>query len=534
MYLRLGDKLLLHHTKKTSMHTESTSPTRAASADFLRLEGVHKRFAGVHALRGVDLSIAPGEIYHLLGENGCGKSTLIKIISGAQPPSAGRIYIDGVLQAALTPLQSLSLGIETVYQDLSLLPNMSVAENVALSEQLVKHHGRLARLFDSRELKRTAARALQAVNLPTTAAFLDNRVDELPIATRQLVAIARAIATSAKLVIMEEPTTSLTQKEVDALIQVINGLRANGVAVLFVSHKLDECIAIGGQAIVFRDGAKVAQAPIQDFSKAELGHLMTGKQLSQARYRVDAQCHQELLKVQDLTRNGFFEQVSFAVRQGEILGITGLLDSGRNELALALAGVEAADAGIIMLDARPLVLKTPADAIAHGIGYVPEDRISEGLFLGKSIRDNIVTTVLRKMQGKFGALNSAACQQLAEDTVERLQIATPDVDRAVQSLSGGNQQRVLIGRWLAINPRILILHGPTVGVDVGSKDIIYRIIQGLAEQGMGVILISDDLPELLQNCDRLLLMKKGRIAHHFDATDLSETDLYHHLVSDRN
>jgi len=512
------------------MNRQITSPAGTASADFLRLEGVHKRFAGVHALRGVDLTIAAGEIYHLLGENGCGKSTLIKIISGAQPPSAGRIYIDGVLQTALTPLQSLSLGIETVYQDLSLLPNMSVAENVALSEQLVNSNGRLARLFDRDELKRTAARALQAVNLPTTAVFLDTRVDELPIATRQLVAIARAIATSAKLVIMDEPTTSLTQKEVDALIAVINGLRANGVAVLFVSHKLDECIAIGGHAIVFRDGAKVAQGPIQDFSKAQLGHLMTGKQLSQARYRVDAPCHQELLKVQGLTRRGFFEQVSFVVGQGEILGITGLLDSGRNELALA--GVEAAEVGTITLDARVLALKTPGDAIAHGIGYVPEDRISEGLFLGKSIRDNIVTAVLRKMQGKFGALNSAACQKLAEDTVERLQIATPDVDRAVQSLSGGNQQRVLIGRWLAINPRILILHGPTVGVDVGSKDIIYRIIQGLAQQGMGVILISDDLPELLQNCDRLLLMKKGRISHHFDASDLSESDLYRHLISD--
>ncbi|WP_171426945.1 sugar ABC transporter ATP-binding protein [Herbaspirillum rubrisubalbicans] len=517
------------------MTSQTTSkPPALAAQEFLRLQGVHKRFAGVHALRGIDLSIHAGEIYHLLGENGCGKSTLIKIIAGAQPPSEGEIYIQGERVEQLTPLASLSLGIETVYQDLSLLPNMSVAENVALSEQLVRHQGRLARLFDRSALNETAGRALRAVNLPASAEFLDTRVDELPIATRQLIAIARAIATSARMVIMDEPTTSLTQKEVDALVKVINGLRANGVAVLFVSHKLDECFAIGGQAIVFRDGEKVAQGPIQEFTKARLGQLMTGKQLSEERYRVDAQLHKTRLEVRALTRAGAFEDVSFALREGEILGITGLLDSGRNELALALAGVAPAQAGQIVLDGQTLKLQTPGDAITHGIGYVPEDRISEGLFLDKSIRDNIITTILRKMRGKFGALDAAACERFSVDTVRQLQIATPDVERPVQSLSGGNQQRVLIGRWLAINPRVLILHGPTVGVDVGSKDIIYRIIQDLARQGMGVILISDDLPELLQNCDNLLLMKRGRIVRRFEVEGLSESDLSHDLVTEQS
>jgi len=517
------------------MSTHDTSrPDGAPAQEFLRLQGIHKRFAGVHALRGIDLTIHAGEIYHLLGENGCGKSTMIKIIAGAQPPSEGEIFIQGERVAELTPLASLSLGIETVYQDLSLLPNMSVAENVALSAQLVRHQGRLARLFDRSALNDTAARALRAVNLPATAAFLDTRVDELPIATRQLIAIARAIATSARMVIMDEPTTSLTQKEVDALVKVINGLRANGVAVLFVSHKLDECFAIGGQAIVFRDGEKVAQGPIQTFTKAQLGQLMTGKQLSEERYRVDAQLQKTRLEVTALTRRAAFEDVSFTLHEGEILGITGLLDSGRNELALALAGVEPAHGGQIVLDGQRLSLRAPGDAITHGIGYVPEDRISEGLFLDKSIRDNIITTILRKMRGKFGALDAAACQRFSVDTVRQLQIATPDVDRPVQSLSGGNQQRVLIGRWLAINPRVLILHGPTVGVDVGSKDIIYRIIQDLAKQGMGVILISDDLPELLQNCDNLLLMKRGRIVRRFEVEGLSESDLAHDLVSEQS
>ena len=499
---------------------------------FLEVQDVHKRFAGVHALRGIDLTIEAGEIYHLLGENGCGKSTLIKIISGAQAPSQGRLLINGVSHASLSPLQALTLGIETVYQDLSLLPNMSVAENVALSEQLVNGNGKLMRRFDRRAVEATAIRALATVNLPTDVAFLATRADELPIATRQLLAIARAIATRAQMVIMDEPTTSLTQKEVDNLVAVIEGLRAQGVAVLFVSHKLDECFAIGGQAIVFRDGAKVVQGPIAGFTKAQLAHWMTGKQLDGARYRNPSYGNGELLEVKGLGRKEYFRDFDFVLHKGEILGITGLLDSGRNELALALAGVQAADRGSIALEGGEVVLRTPGDAIRHNIGYVPEDRLSEGLFLDKSIRDNIITTVLNSLRGRCGALDARRSQQLAEDTVASLQIATPDVDRPVQSLSGGNQQRVLIGRWLAIRPRVLILHGPTVGVDVGSKDIIYKIVQRLAEEGLGVILVSDDLPELLQNCDRILMMRKGRIAHNFDVEGLTESELYRTLVSD--
>jgi simple sugar transport system ATP-binding protein len=495
------------------MQATHASATPTGRRVFLEVQDVHKRFAGVHALRGIDLTIEAGEIYHLLGENGCGKSTLIKIISGAQPPSQGRIVIDGRPHDALSPLQALTLGIETVYQDLSLLPNMSVAENVALSEQLVSTGGKLARRFDGKAVAATAVRALETVKLPTDA-------------------IARAVATRARMVIMDEPTTSLTQKEVDNLVHVVEALRAQGVAVLFVSHKLDECMAMGGQAIVFRDGTKVAQGPIKGFTKAELAHWMTGKQLDGARYRHRSHDGDVLLKVEALGRGAQFSDVGFTLHKGEILGITGLLDSGRNELAMALAGVQAADRGRISLAAKEITLKTPADGIRQGIGYVPEDRLNEGLFLDKPIRDNIVTAVLGRLRGRFGALDARQCQALAERTVADLQIATPDVDRPVQSLSGGNQQRVLIGRWLAIDPRVLILHGPTVGVDVGSKDTIYRIVQRLAEQGLGVILVSDDLQELLQNCDRILLMRKGRIAHDFDAQGLAESELYRALVSD--
>jgi simple sugar transport system ATP-binding protein len=499
---------------------------------FLDVVGVHKRFAGVHALKGVSVRIHAGRIYHLLGENGCGKSTLIKIISGAQPPDEGQIVIEGQAFDHLSPLQSLAAGIETVYQDLSLIPNLTVAENIGLTEQLVASEGRLAARLDRRRLADTAMRALAAVGLATDAAFRATPVEQLPIAQRQLIAIARAIACRARMVIMDEPTTALTKREVDNLIAVVSGLQRQGVAVLFVSHKLDECYAIGGEVIVFRDGQKVTQGPIANYTKADLTRLMTGKQLTGERYRAQPTHGDTLLELHQLGRAGCFDDVSFTLARGEILGITGLLDSGRNELALALAGVAPATHGTLSIAGEVVRLRTPGDAINRGIGYVPEDRLNEGLFLDKSIAENIVAVVLNKLRGRFGALDASRGSTLARGTVHDLQIATPDVERPVQSLSGGNQQRVLIGRWLTIKPRVLILHGPTVGVDVGSKDTIYRIVQRLATQGLAVILISDDLPELLQNCDRILLMTKGRLAATFDATGVDEAELYRALLTE--
>jgi simple sugar transport system ATP-binding protein len=315
---------------------------------------------------------------------------------------------------------------------------------------------------------------------------------------------------------------------------VLARLRADGVAVLFVSHKLDECYAIGGEVIVLRDGQKMAQGPIENYTKAQISELMTGKHLSTERYRAqgEAGATQVVLDVQGLGRKGQFADVSFKLHKGEILGVTGLLDSGRNELARALAGVAPADMGTVTLDGMRVRLHSPADAKAQRIGYVPEDRLNEGLFLDKPIRDNVVTAMIASLRDRFGQIDRKRAQELAERTVKDLQIATPDVDKPVQSLSGGNQQRVLIGRWLAIDPRVLILHGPTVGVDVGSKDIIYRIMQRLSKEGIGIILISDDLPELLQNCDRILMMKKGRVANEYRADRLNEADLYHALLSE--
>jgi simple sugar transport system ATP-binding protein len=284
--------------------------------------------------------------------------------------------------------------------------------------------------------------------------------------------------------------------------------------------------------IVLRDGQKMAQGPIADYTKTQISELMTGRHLSSERYREGEVGKEVVLDVKGFTRGAQFRDVSFALHRGEILGVTGLLDSGRNELARALAGVAPAESGTVTLEGRHVVLRTPAHAKDHRIGYVPEDRLNEGLFLDKPIRDNVITAMISSLRDRFGQIDRARAQQLAEQTVKDLQIATPGVDKPVQSLSGGNQQRVLIGRWLAIDPRVLILHGPTVGVDVGSKDIIYRIMQKLSQRGIGIILISDDLPELLQNCDRILMMKKGRVANQYRADQLNEAELYHALLSE--
>jgi len=396
----------------------------------------------------------------------------------------------------------------------------------------VESGGHLAHRLDLARLAGTAARALGAVNLPSDRRFLSTRVDELPIATRQLIAIARAIATDAKLVIMDEPTTALTKREVENLIGVVNKLSAQGVAVLFVTHKLDECKSIGGRAIVLRDGQKVMEGDIAEHSKRDLSYWMTGKVIDDVRYRQAEMGTERLLEVCTLGRRNSFRDVSFSLNHGEILGITGLLDSGRNELALALAGVSPADHGTIGIEGHAVRLVQPTDAIAAGIGYVPEDRLSEGLFLEKPIRLNIIAEVLDRLLGRFGLLDVRRSRAFAQGIAQDLQIVTPDLGNPVQSLSGGNQQRVLIGRGLTIKPKLLVLHGPTVGVDVGSKDTIFRIIQKLADDGMGVIIISDDLPELLQNCDRILVMRRGTVAETFDAESVSEDALYHALVAE--
>jgi simple sugar transport system ATP-binding protein len=501
-------------------------------APFLELRGIHKKFGGVHALRGVDLTITEGKAYHLLGENGCGKSTVIKIISGAHEASDGKIYLDGVHIQHLSPIEALGAGIETVYQDLSLLPNLTVAENVALGEQLVVGKGSLMRLLNRKKMNESAREALSKVGLDADWTLLNATVADLPLAIRQRVAIARAIAAEARLVIMDEPTTALTRQEVEVLIEVVGRLLANNVAVLFVTHKLEESYRIGGDVIVFRDGLCVTQGPLEKYSRTQLAELMTGRSIESVRYRTGTPQSRVLLCARGLSSGNHFRDVDFSLKKGEIIGVTGLSDSGRNELAMSLAGHVPLKKGSLKLDEESIMIGSPAEAISHGIGYVPEDRLSEGLFVEQSIYLNEVPLILDRISAKFGLLNDKKGRMAASDISAKMKLNTEDVDLPVGSLSGGNQQRVLIGRWLSINPRLLILHGPTVGVDIGSKETIFRAIQDMAERGIGIMIISDDLPELLQNCDRILVMNSGRIVEDLRAQDVNEDCIYKSMLGD--
>lgn len=494
------------------------------SEPLVALSGVSRIYAGITALSGVDFSIASGEAVCLAGENGSGKSTLIKLLAGVERPDHGTISFGGKVQGPLSPRISGAAGIKVIFQDFSLFPNLSVAENIAFSAELGAGK-RLVRRSRMRALARSTLGRI-GVDIP-----LDATVESLPVALKQLVAIARALATEARLIIMDEPTTALTEREVRGLLTIIRRLKADGVAVLFVSHKLAEVLEVCERVVVLRNGEKVAEGPAGGFDAASLTRHMTGRDVADDPPAPLPAHAPVLMEVRGLGKAGAFEAVDFALRAGEVLGISGLLGSGRTALAKALFGLVVPDTGAITLDGRGVPRGDPAAAAEAGIGYVPEDRLTEGLFLTQSTVQNIAIGRLGAHSGPGGILRRSALLAEARDWLARLKIRAPDPDSPVRSLSGGNQQRVVLARWLARSPRVLVLNGPTVGVDVGSKAEIHRIIAHLAAEGLGVIVISDDLPELLTTCHRILVMKGGRMVEEIPGGSVNETELAHRLAS---
>ena len=499
-------------------------PKDTSAAPLVTLEAVTKRYAAITALDGVDLTIRAGEAVCLAGENGSGKSTLIKVLVGVERPSEGRILFDGVPQTRLTPTEATAAGVQVIFQDFSLFPNLTVAENIAMTAERATG----ARLVHSARARARAASVLDRVGVTLD---LDARVERLPVAHKQLVAICRALAADARLIIMDEPTTALTEREVKRLLELIRTLKADGVAVLFVSHKLAEVLEVCETVVVLRNGQKVAEGPASEFDAASLTRAMTGRDVASAPPAPLSSDAAPLLSVQGLGRTGAFEEVSLDLKAGEVLGVAGLLGSGRTTLAKALFGLARPDRGRVTLDGKDVPLGDPIAASAAGIGYVPEDRLTEGLFLEQSVAHNIAV-------GRFdahasrGILDLGALWSEAADWLKRLSVKAPDPAAPVRSLSGGNQQRVVLARWMARQPRVLILNGPSVGVDVGSKAEIHGIIADLAARGLGVIVISDDLPELLATCHRILVMKDGRITEEvMGGSGITEADLSHRLAS---
>lgn len=492
---------------------------------FLSLAHISKTYAGVRALEDVSLTVYPGEIHCLVGENGSGKSTLIKIIAGVVQPDAGQITIEGKTMPHLHPIDAIRAGIQVIYQDFSLFPNLTVAENIAINHEL----SRQKRWVNWREVYEIARQAMRKINVHLD---LDATVSEISVADKQLVAICRALLQNAKLIIMDEATTALTEREIRALFEVIHNVQREGVAVLFVSHKLDEVLEIADKALIIRNGRVVLDADARELDRSKLTYYMTGRNIEETGFEWHGDPGSPpLLEVRHLTSRGNFDDVSFELRQGEILGITGLLGSGRTELALALFGAIPIDSGQIVLDGKPIRLGNIQDAIAQGIGYVPEDRLTEGLFLERSISNNILARILDLLRGRGRLLDRTLMKTTTQAWITQLSIKAPHAELPVKSLSGGNQQRVVLAKWLASKPRVLILNGPTVGVDVGSKMELHEIIKRLAREGLGVIVISDDIPELMQTCNRILLMRRGRIVEHFERHEITEMDLTHRLVA---
>jgi ribose transport system ATP-binding protein len=484
-----------------------------AARPVLEMRGIRKAFPGVVALSGVDLTLHAGEVHMLLGENGAGKSTLMKILSGAYRKDGGKIRVGGREVEIAGPRHALELGIRVIYQELNLVPQLSVAENIFLGAAPT----RLPGVIDRRQLTTRAAALLADLGMDLDPAAPLSR---LSLAQRQMVEIAKALRQDAAILVMDEPTSALTSREVDQLFTLIERLVARGVAVVYITHRLDEVYRIGRRVTVLRDGANVASRLLSDVTVGELVRLMANRDVSDQFPRRRSTPGKTLLAVEGLGRHKTLSDISFTLRAGEVVGIAGLLGAGRSELARVLAGADRADAGRIVCDGEPVIFRSPADAITKGIGLLPEDRKAEGLVAGLTVARNVALPHGRRLAAA-GVLPSGCEERLAEPVVKDLRIkATPSQE--VRLLSGGNQQKVVLGKWLAGAARLFIFDEPTRGVDVGAKVEIYQLINRLTEAGAGVLMISSELPELLGMSDRILVMRGGRIQAEFAAAEATQ------------
>ncbi|MDR1745016.1 MAG: sugar ABC transporter ATP-binding protein [Planctomycetota bacterium] len=477
-----------------------------------------KNFGGVRALKGVDFTVRQGEIMGLIGENGCGKSTLMKVISGVHRPDSGTLDIEGKQIAENNPFEAIKRGVSVIYQDLSLFPNLSALENVCLGP-IIGDDSFLARQGLYREKAQTILKNLGVAINPR------DLVEDLPIAKQQLVAIARALANDSRILILDEPTTALTRREIVQLFRLLGDLKARGLSFIFISHKLGEIMEICDRVTVMRDGLVVGVKNTEELTIGAIESMMLGHSLSFEKKRESYARGEPVLRVDHLSRKNNFQDVSFELRAGEVLGISGLLGSGRTELASALFGIAPADAGRVSVRGKETRIRHVADSIRRGIAYVPEDRLTQGLVMPHSIANNIVIATLDKYLNPLRLLDFGKIRATVGGWITRLAIKTDDGWKAANTLSGGNQQKIVLAKWLAMSPSVLILDGPTVGIDVGAKRGIYDTIQENARDGMAVIIISDEIPELLANCDRILIMRGGRIAAEISSADADEETL---------
>lgn len=477
--------------------SSSSSP-----APLLSMRGIDKRFPGVHALRGVDLSLARGEVLALLGENGAGKSTLIKILAGAHHPDAGSIEIDGVDVRMRTPQQAQRAGIAVIHQELNLIPALTATDNIFLGQE----ESRAGFLSHTGE-RRIAAELLERLGLSVA---LDVPCRMLTVAQQQIVEIAKAMLHDAKIIVMDEPTASLTPIETQQLFRLIGQLKARGLGIIYISHRLEEIFQIADRISVLRDGANVGECPRTEIDRGGLIEMMVGRKLTEEYPARNVQIGEVRLEAKGLSRGRAVQDVSLSVRRGEVLAMTGLVGAGRTETARLIFGADKRDSGYIFLDGVQLTVRQPRDAIAHGIALLPEDRKTQGLVLMHGLRDNFGLPNMSWLS-RLGFVQRGLEKERFGQYVERLRIRTPSQMQAARNLSGGNQQKVVLAKWLARNCEVLIFDEPTRGIDVGARYEIYQLINQLAADGKSVIMISSDLPEVLGMADRILVMHEGRV-----------------------
>ena len=486
---------------------------------FLELRGITKRFPGVLALNGVSLEVRAGEVHALLGENGAGKSTLIKIIAGVYHADAGEMHVGGRPVSVRNPHDAQALGISTIFQEFTLAPDMTVAENIFLGREPLRI--RALSIVDRRELIHRTREVLTSLDLQIDP---EATIKHLGVAQQQMVEIAKALSLEARLIIMDEPTATLTSREIDRLFEAIDRLKRRGVAIVYVSHRLDEVKAIGDRATILRDGTCVGTVPVASTTIDEMIRLMVGRDLKDKFPKLAIEPGEEVLRVEQLTREGILHGVSFRVRRGEIVGIAGLVGSKRTETARAIFGADPIDSGRIFLHGLPVKVRTPADAIANRIALVPEDRKRHGIFASLSVWENVVISALRHFS-RNGVLDLRRARQCAQAYVSSLRVATPDLDKRVLELSGGNQQKVVIAKWLNTNAELFLFDEPTRGIDVGGKIEVYRLMGELLSRGAAIVMISSELPEILGLSDRILVMRDGRICGEFDRADATEENI---------
>lgn len=508
-------------------HPDTLMNATTEELTHLHMEGVSKSFPGVRALDDVSLDVRTGEIHALAGENGAGKSTLMKILSGEYSADSGTITLQGQQVSIQGPLMAQELGISIINQELSLIPELSVAQNIYLGREPTKG---FSGLIDWQKVNAQAKRYLDKLKLdvePTT------QVMELSIAQQQMVEVAKALSLKANLIIMDEPTSALTEKESKILFDLIRELSNQGIAVIYISHRMEEIMQLAQRVTVFRDGSYIATNKISETSIDEIIRLMVGRKLHQDSPTEASGTNQELLRIENLCTKTKLKNVSFSLQKGEILGISGLVGAGRTEIARAIFGIDSIDDGAIFIDNRQVKIRAPKDAINAGIGFVPENRKEQGLLLNMTVSDNLTINILGELS-RLLLIDRKKALTIAREYIEKLKVKTPSPLERTANLSGGNQQKIVIAKWLTTHPQIMILDEPTRGIDVGAKQEIYSLIQSLAASGIGVIIISSELPEILRLSNRILVMSQGEIAAELAPEEASQDIIMHYATGGSN